>query len=38
MKRAPYLLSAPALLLYGAIVIVPLAMTLALTFHDFSTL
>ena len=38
MRRAPYLLSAPALLLFGAIVMVPLAMTLALTFHDFSTL
>ena len=38
MKRAPYLLSAPALLLFGAIVMVPLAMTFALTFHDFSTL
>lgn len=38
MKRTPYLLSAPALLLFGAIVMVPLAMTLALTFHDFSTL
>ena len=38
VKRAPYLLSAPALLLFGAIVMVPLAMTFALTFHDFSTL
>lgn len=38
MRRTPYLLSSPALLLFGAIVIVPLAMTLALTFHDFSTL
>ena len=38
MKRAPYLLSAPALLLYAAVVIVPLLMTLALSFHDFSTL
>lgn len=38
MKRTPYLLSAPALLLFAAIVVVPLAMTLALSFHDFSTL
>ena len=38
VKRTPYLLSAPALLLFGAIVMVPLAMTLVLTFHDFSTL
>jgi putative spermidine/putrescine transport system permease protein len=38
VKRAPYLLSAPALLLFAAVVVVPLAMTLALTFHDFSTL
>ena len=37
MKRTPYLLSAPALLLFAAVVIVPLAMTLALSFHDFST-
>lgn len=38
VKRTPYLLSAPALLLFAAIVVVPLAMTLALSFHDFSTL
>jgi putative spermidine/putrescine transport system permease protein len=38
VRRTPYLLSAPALALYAAIVIVPLAMTLALSFHDFSTL
>jgi len=37
VKRTPYLLSAPALLLFAAVVIVPLAMTLALSFHDFST-
>jgi putative spermidine/putrescine transport system permease protein len=38
VKRTPYLLSAPALLLYAAIVVVPLAMTFVLSFHDFSTL
>ncbi|MGE5095905.1 MAG: ABC transporter permease [Betaproteobacteria bacterium] len=38
VKRTPYLLSAPALLLYGVVVIVPLAMTFVLSFHDFSTL
>ena len=38
MKRVPWLLSAPALLLYAAVVVVPLAMTLVLSFHDFSTL
>lgn len=38
MKRTPYLLSAPALLLYGVVVIVPIAMTFLLSFHDFSTL
>jgi putative spermidine/putrescine transport system permease protein len=37
VKRTPYLLSAPAMLLFAAVVIVPLAMTLALSFHDFST-
>jgi putative spermidine/putrescine transport system permease protein len=35
---APWLLSAPALLLFAAIVVVPLAMTFVLSFHDFSTL
>ena len=35
MKATPYLLSAPALLLFGAIVVVPLAMTVALSFHDW---
>ncbi|HZZ95115.1 MAG TPA: ABC transporter permease [Usitatibacter sp.] len=34
----PWLLSTPALLLFGAIVVVPLAMTFVLSFHDFSTL
>ena len=34
----PWLLSAPALALFAAIVVVPLAMTVALSFHDFSTM
>jgi putative spermidine/putrescine transport system permease protein len=34
---APYLLSAPALALYALIVIVPIAMTVLLSFNDFST-
>jgi putative spermidine/putrescine transport system permease protein len=34
----PYLLSAPAVLLYAVIVIVPLAMTVMLSFHDWSTM
>jgi putative spermidine/putrescine transport system permease protein len=33
----PYLLSAPALALFAAIVVVPLGMTVLLSFHDFST-
>jgi putative spermidine/putrescine transport system permease protein len=33
----PYLLTAPALVLYAVIVIVPLAMTVMLSFHDWST-
>jgi putative spermidine/putrescine transport system permease protein len=37
VKRTPYLLAAPAILLFAAVVIVPLAMTFALSFHDFST-
>jgi putative spermidine/putrescine transport system permease protein len=37
VRRVPYLLSAPALLLFAAVVVIPLAMTLALSFHDFST-
>jgi putative spermidine/putrescine transport system permease protein len=32
---APYLLSAPALMLFVAIVLVPLAMTVLLSFHDW---
>ena len=32
---APYLLSLPALLLFAAVVIVPLAMTVLLSFHDW---
>ncbi len=35
MKATPYLLVLPALLLFAAIVIVPLAMTVALSFHDW---
>ena len=35
MKATPYLLSLPALLLFGLVVIVPLGMTVALTFHDW---
>jgi putative spermidine/putrescine transport system permease protein len=33
----PYLMSAPALLLFALVVIVPIAMTVLLSFHDFST-
>ena len=33
----PYLLSAPALALFAVIVMVPLGMTVLLSFHDFST-
>lgn len=33
-----YLLSAPALALFAAIVVVPIAMTFVLSFHDFSTM
>ena len=35
MKATPYLLSLPALLLFALVVIVPLGMTVALTFHDW---
>src|SRR5258708_37740562 len=35
MKSTPYLLSLPALLLFAAVVIVPLAMTVLLSFHDW---
>jgi putative spermidine/putrescine transport system permease protein len=35
MKMTPYLLVLPALLLFAAIVIVPLVMTVALSFHDW---
>ena len=35
MKPAPYLLSLPALLLFAVVVIVPLAMTVLLSFHDW---
>jgi len=34
----PYLLTAPALALFAAIVVVPLGMTFLLSFNDFSTL
>ena len=33
--RAPYLLTVPALLLFVGVVIVPLAMTVLLSFHDW---
>src|SRR5437764_8673031 len=33
--RAPWLLAAPALLLFVGIVLVPIAMTVLLSFHDF---
>jgi putative spermidine/putrescine transport system permease protein len=35
MKTVPYLLSLPALLLFAGVVVVPLAMTVVLTFHDW---
>ncbi len=35
MKATPYLLVLPALVLFAAIVIVPLGMTVALSFHDW---
>ena len=35
MKPAPYLLSLPALLLFAVVVIVPLGMTVLLSFHDW---
>src|SRR4030081_4152553 len=35
MKSAPYLLSLPALLLFAVVVIVPLGMTVRLSFHDW---
>jgi putative spermidine/putrescine transport system permease protein len=35
VKAAPYLLSLPALLLFAGIVVIPLAMTMVLTFHDW---
>lgn len=36
-RLTPYLLSAPALALFAVIVLAPLGMTVALSFHDFST-
>jgi putative spermidine/putrescine transport system permease protein len=36
-NAAPYLLSLPGALLFLAIVVVPVAMTVVLSFHDFST-
>ena len=38
MKWRPWLMSTPALALFAAIVVVPLAMTVVLSFHDFSTM
>jgi putative spermidine/putrescine transport system permease protein len=35
MKVAPYLLSLPALLLFAGVVVIPLGMTVILTFHDW---
>jgi putative spermidine/putrescine transport system permease protein len=35
MKPTPYLLSLPALLLFAVVVIVPLGMTVLLSFHDW---
>src|SRR5260370_33118874 len=35
MKSTPYRLSLPALLLFAAVVIVPLGMTVLLSFHDW---
>src|SRR5690242_9038928 len=35
MTKTPYLLSLPALLLFGVIVVVPLVMTVMLSFHDW---
>ena len=36
-RLTPWFLSGPALLLFAAIVVVPLGMTFLLSFHDFST-
>lgn len=38
VRLRPWLLATPALVLFAAVVVVPLAMTVALSFHDFSTL
>jgi len=35
VKAAPYLLSLPALMLFAGVVVVPLVMTVALSFHDW---
>jgi putative spermidine/putrescine transport system permease protein len=35
VKTTPYLLSLPALLLFAGVVVIPLAMTVILTFHDW---
>ena len=35
MRATPYLLSLPALLLFAGVVVVPLVMTIMLTFHDW---
>ena len=37
MRSVPWLMSAPALLLFAAVVVAPLAMTVLLSFRDFST-
>ena len=35
MTKTPYLLTLPALLLFALVVIVPLVMTVLLSFHDW---
>ncbi len=35
MKAAPYLLCLPALVLFAGVVLVPLGMTVLLSFHDW---
>lgn len=36
-RAVPWLLSGPALLLYVGVLVIPIAMTVMLSFHDFST-
>jgi putative spermidine/putrescine transport system permease protein len=38
VRLRPWLLSMPALLLFAAVVVTPLVMTVVLSFHDFSTM